>query len=312
MPEGVEHTWLLRHGTEPGTPTVLQDALTSTEWWPGTPFAWVAGGAATLAALRRWLRNREGPGPRADGGHRVLEAPIHDGLRGPRSPRRPRRARQPCGVRPERARARAARRASERGPGPGWRGGLGGDHGQFLPARGGPRGRRRPLGQGADPRGPGGPPRARGALRPGAARAAGHGARGTRRAGGPAPSARAPPPDRPRTPAGRRGVRFPRRTAGVLRRGGPGHGAHPRTDERAQRLLDAHRRTISRAPGHERVRGGLLPQRGLERAALHGAPRGRDRPHRLGTGPPRIADVPGHRRDQRPETRDQRPSPATG
>ena len=227
MPEGVEHTWLLRHGAEPGTTTVLQDALTSTEWWPGTPFAWVAGGAATLASLRRWLRNREGPGPRADGGHRVLEAPIHDGLRGPRSPRRPRRARQPCGVRPERARARAARRAPERGPGPGWRGDLGGDHGQFLPARGGPRGRRRPLGQGADPRGPGGPPRARGALRPGAARAAGHGARGTRRAGGPAPSARAPPPDRPRTPAGRRGVRFPRRTAGVLRRGGPGHGAHP-------------------------------------------------------------------------------------
>ncbi|WP_290499377.1 hypothetical protein [Kocuria sp. UBA5001] len=93
----------------------------------------------------------------------------------------------------------------------------------------------------------------------------------------------------------------------------------PRTDERAQRLLDAHRRTISRAPGHERVRAGLLPQRGLERAALHGAPRGRDRPHRLSTGPPRIADVPGHRRDQRPETRDQRPetrdqrpSPATG
>ncbi|MDO4255592.1 MAG: hypothetical protein Q4C90_00200 [Kocuria sp.] len=31
MPEGVEHTWLLRHGAEPGTTTVLQDALTSTE-----------------------------------------------------------------------------------------------------------------------------------------------------------------------------------------------------------------------------------------------------------------------------------------
>ena len=62
VPEGVELTWLSRHGAEPGTTTVLQDALTSTEWWPGTPFAWVAGEATTLTPIRRWLRNEKGLG----------------------------------------------------------------------------------------------------------------------------------------------------------------------------------------------------------------------------------------------------------
>ncbi|MFT3889323.1 MAG: siderophore-interacting protein [Arachnia sp.] len=60
QPEGVQITWLNRDGAEPGTTTLLFDALTSADWWDGTVFAWVAGESLTLAPIRRWLRNDKG------------------------------------------------------------------------------------------------------------------------------------------------------------------------------------------------------------------------------------------------------------
>ncbi|YAL83978.1 SIP domain-containing protein [Dermacoccaceae bacterium W4C1] len=59
VPEGVELTWLTRDGAEPGTTTLLFDAITSTDWWDGTCFAWVAGEATTLTPIRRWLRREK-------------------------------------------------------------------------------------------------------------------------------------------------------------------------------------------------------------------------------------------------------------
>ena len=57
VPPGVEVTWLSRDGAEPGTTTLLFDAITGADWWPGTAFAWVAGETHTLTPIRRWLRN---------------------------------------------------------------------------------------------------------------------------------------------------------------------------------------------------------------------------------------------------------------
>lgn len=57
--DGVEITWLSRDGAEPGTTTLLFDAIRDAEWWPGTVFAWVAGETLTLAPIRRWLRNEK-------------------------------------------------------------------------------------------------------------------------------------------------------------------------------------------------------------------------------------------------------------
>lgn len=59
VPEGVELTWLVRHGAEAGTTTLLFDALKAADWWEGTVFAWVAGEAGTLTPIRRWLRNEK-------------------------------------------------------------------------------------------------------------------------------------------------------------------------------------------------------------------------------------------------------------
>lgn len=59
-PEGVEITWLSRDGAEPGTTTLLLDAIRTAEWWSGTAFAWVAGETLTLVPIRRWLRNEKG------------------------------------------------------------------------------------------------------------------------------------------------------------------------------------------------------------------------------------------------------------
>lgn len=58
--EGVEITWLCRDGAEPGTTTLLFDAIRATAWWQGTVFAWIAGESLTLAPIRRWLRNEKG------------------------------------------------------------------------------------------------------------------------------------------------------------------------------------------------------------------------------------------------------------
>ncbi|AZT97656.1 MAG: SIP domain-containing protein [Brevibacterium aurantiacum] len=60
VPEGVELTWLSRNGAEPGTTTLLYDAITGADWWEGKVFAWVAGETLTLTPIRRWLRNEKG------------------------------------------------------------------------------------------------------------------------------------------------------------------------------------------------------------------------------------------------------------
>lgn len=60
QPEGVQITWLSRDGAEPGTTTLLFDALKAADWWDGTVFAWVAGESLTLVPIRRWLRNDKG------------------------------------------------------------------------------------------------------------------------------------------------------------------------------------------------------------------------------------------------------------
>lgn len=59
VPQGVELTWLIRHGAEAGTTTLLFDALKAAEWWEGKVFAWVAGEAGTLTPIRRWLRREK-------------------------------------------------------------------------------------------------------------------------------------------------------------------------------------------------------------------------------------------------------------
>ncbi|MBN8425315.1 siderophore-interacting protein [Microbacterium esteraromaticum] len=60
VPDGVRVTWLSRDGAEPGTTSLLLDALRTAEWWDGVVFAWVAGEALTLAPIRRWLRQQKG------------------------------------------------------------------------------------------------------------------------------------------------------------------------------------------------------------------------------------------------------------
>ena len=60
VPAGVELTWLSRDGAEPGTTTLLFDAIRAADWWDGKVFAWVAGETLTLTPIRRWLRNEKG------------------------------------------------------------------------------------------------------------------------------------------------------------------------------------------------------------------------------------------------------------
>ena len=59
IPGGVQVTWLSRDGAEPGTTTLLVDAVQSAPWWSGTPFVWAAGEAISLTPLRRWLRQEK-------------------------------------------------------------------------------------------------------------------------------------------------------------------------------------------------------------------------------------------------------------
>ena len=59
IPDGVQVTWLSRDGAEPGTTTLLVDAVRTATWWPGTAFAWAAGEAISLTPLRRWLRQEK-------------------------------------------------------------------------------------------------------------------------------------------------------------------------------------------------------------------------------------------------------------
>lgn len=60
VPDGVTLTWLSRDGAEPGTTTLLFDAVRNAPWWEGTVFAWVAGETLGLTPIRRWLRNEKG------------------------------------------------------------------------------------------------------------------------------------------------------------------------------------------------------------------------------------------------------------
>lgn len=60
VPDGVSLTWLSRDGAEPGTTTLLFDAIRDAPWWDGTVLAWVAGETLTLTPIRRWLRNEKG------------------------------------------------------------------------------------------------------------------------------------------------------------------------------------------------------------------------------------------------------------
>ncbi|MFT3943951.1 MAG: siderophore-interacting protein [Ancrocorticia sp.] len=59
VPDGVEVTWLSRDGAEPGTTTLLFDAIKAAPWWDGKVFAWVAGETLTLIPIRRWLRREK-------------------------------------------------------------------------------------------------------------------------------------------------------------------------------------------------------------------------------------------------------------
>ncbi|MEV3872584.1 siderophore-interacting protein [Streptomyces sp. NPDC049906] len=60
VPDGVVLTWLSRDGAEPGTTTLLFDAVRAAPWWEGTVYAWAAGESGTLAPIRRWLREERG------------------------------------------------------------------------------------------------------------------------------------------------------------------------------------------------------------------------------------------------------------
>lgn len=54
-PEGVEITWLFRSDAH-----TLYDAISTTDWWDGEVFAWVAGESASLKPIRRWLQEAKG------------------------------------------------------------------------------------------------------------------------------------------------------------------------------------------------------------------------------------------------------------
>lgn len=51
----VEVTWLVRDGAEPGTTTLLRDAVRDGAWWDGQPFVWLAGEHTAVRDLRRHL-----------------------------------------------------------------------------------------------------------------------------------------------------------------------------------------------------------------------------------------------------------------
>ena len=55
MQAGVSVTWLPREGAEPGTNSLLLDAVSAVEWPDGRVFAWLAGEQATIRSLRRHL-----------------------------------------------------------------------------------------------------------------------------------------------------------------------------------------------------------------------------------------------------------------
>lgn len=51
----VDVTWLVRDGAAAGSTTLLLDAVRQADWWPGAPYAWIAGESAAVKGLRRHL-----------------------------------------------------------------------------------------------------------------------------------------------------------------------------------------------------------------------------------------------------------------
>lgn len=57
---GVEITWLYRDGAEPGTTTLLPDAVKAMPWPGGAPYVWGAGESRTLTQVRKYVRHEIG------------------------------------------------------------------------------------------------------------------------------------------------------------------------------------------------------------------------------------------------------------
>jgi NADPH-dependent ferric siderophore reductase len=57
---GCEVTWLYRRGAEPGTTTLLADAVRAMPWPGGTPYVWGGGESRAMTAVRRHVRGELG------------------------------------------------------------------------------------------------------------------------------------------------------------------------------------------------------------------------------------------------------------
>jgi NADPH-dependent ferric siderophore reductase len=57
---GVDVTWLYREGAEPGTTSLLVDAVRALPWPGGTPYVWGGGESRNVTAVRRYVRREVG------------------------------------------------------------------------------------------------------------------------------------------------------------------------------------------------------------------------------------------------------------
>jgi NADPH-dependent ferric siderophore reductase len=62
LPEGpgFEVTWLYREGAEPGSTSLLPDAVRALEWPGGTPYAWGGAESRTITKVRKYVRQEVG------------------------------------------------------------------------------------------------------------------------------------------------------------------------------------------------------------------------------------------------------------
>jgi NADPH-dependent ferric siderophore reductase len=62
LPErpGLVLTWLPREGAPAGSTTALLDAVRGAQWWPGQPYAWIAGETGVARDIRRYLVEERG------------------------------------------------------------------------------------------------------------------------------------------------------------------------------------------------------------------------------------------------------------
>lgn len=58
--EGHEVVWLHRDGAEPGTTTLLADAVRAAAWPGGSPYVWGGGESRAMTAVRRYVRREIG------------------------------------------------------------------------------------------------------------------------------------------------------------------------------------------------------------------------------------------------------------